>query len=103
MSNDEQPVSANTVPGSLAQVAITMRYTFLAYFRSRRFLILLIIGNGLKPGLHSQGFRHGHDVLETRRLVVAFQDAAHSSPRHLAPLSEGVGRHFQGAPPHLKR
>ena len=44
MSNDQQPVSANTVPGSLAQVGVTMRYTFLDYFRSRRFIILLIIG-----------------------------------------------------------
>jgi ABC-2 type transport system permease protein len=33
----------NEVPGSMAQVGITMKYTFLDYFRSRRFLILLVI------------------------------------------------------------
>jgi ABC-2 type transport system permease protein len=31
----------NKVPNSLAQVRITIRYTFLDYFRSRRFAILL--------------------------------------------------------------
>jgi ABC-2 type transport system permease protein len=31
------------VPGSMTQVGITMKYTFLDYFRSRRFFILLII------------------------------------------------------------
>ena len=35
--------SINSVPSSLTQVRITMKYTFLEYFRSRRFLILLII------------------------------------------------------------
>jgi ABC-2 type transport system permease protein len=46
MTTNNQPEvrSANTVPGSLAQVGVTMKYTFLDYFRSRRFLILLIIG-----------------------------------------------------------
>lgn len=33
--------SANNVPGSITQVGITMRYTFLDYLRSRRFVILL--------------------------------------------------------------
>jgi len=33
----------NTVPSSMAQIGITMKYTFLEYFRSRRFLILLTI------------------------------------------------------------
>lgn len=33
----------NKVPSSMAQVGITMKYTFLDYFRSRRFFILLII------------------------------------------------------------
>jgi len=36
-------VSENRVPSSLTQVGITMKYTFLDYFRSRRFFILLII------------------------------------------------------------
>jgi ABC-2 type transport system permease protein len=40
---DNETISSNTVPGSMAQVGITMKYTFLDYFRSRRFLILLII------------------------------------------------------------
>jgi ABC-2 type transport system permease protein len=35
--------SENTIPGSMAQVGISMKYTFLEYFRSRRFLIMLII------------------------------------------------------------
>jgi ABC-2 type transport system permease protein len=35
--------SANSVPSSLTQVRITMKYTLLEYLRSRRFLILLII------------------------------------------------------------
>ena len=35
--------SANQVPGSIAQIGTTMKYTFLEYFRSRRFLYLLII------------------------------------------------------------
>jgi ABC-2 type transport system permease protein len=33
--------SSNKVPSSLAQVRIIMKYTFLDYFRSRRFFILL--------------------------------------------------------------
>jgi ABC-2 type transport system permease protein len=39
----EKSVSAagNKVPGSITQVGITMRYTFLDYLRSRRFVILL--------------------------------------------------------------
>jgi ABC-2 type transport system permease protein len=46
MTTNNQPEikSANTVPGSLAQVGVTMKYTFIDYFRSRRFLILLVIG-----------------------------------------------------------
>lgn len=35
--------SPNKVPSSLNQIGITMKYTFLDYFRSRRFFILLII------------------------------------------------------------
>lgn len=42
MSNPQ--VAAERVPGSTAQVGTIMRYTFLDYFRSRRFYILLIIG-----------------------------------------------------------
>ncbi len=38
-----QPESQGQVPGSLEQVAITTRFTFLDYIRSRRFSILLII------------------------------------------------------------
>ncbi|MDV3293293.1 MAG: ABC transporter permease [Nitrososphaerales archaeon] len=34
---------ANTVPGSARQLAIITKYTFLDYFRSRRFFILLLI------------------------------------------------------------
>ncbi|HML02800.1 MAG TPA: ABC transporter permease [Candidatus Bathyarchaeia archaeon] len=41
--NQNEVQSANSVPSSLTQVRITMKYTFLEYFRSRRFLILLII------------------------------------------------------------
>jgi ABC-2 type transport system permease protein len=41
--NEADIVSKNKVPSSMAQVGITMKYTFLDYFRSRRFLILLII------------------------------------------------------------
>jgi len=41
--NDIETASANTVPSSLTQVGITMKYTFLDYFRSRRFFILLTI------------------------------------------------------------
>src|SRR4030042_1759296 len=36
-------VSNNKVPGSMTQVGITMKYTFLDYFRTRRFFILLLI------------------------------------------------------------
>jgi ABC-2 type transport system permease protein len=36
-------VSNNKVPSSLTQVGITTKYTFLDYFRSRRFFILLTI------------------------------------------------------------
>lgn len=36
-------VSSNKVPSSLAQVGLTMKYTFLNYFRSRRFFLLLSI------------------------------------------------------------
>ena len=36
-------VSNNKVPSSMTQVGITMKYTFLDYFRSRRFIILLAI------------------------------------------------------------
>jgi ABC-2 type transport system permease protein len=35
---------ASRIPGSVAQVGTIMRYTFLDYFRSRRFYILLSIG-----------------------------------------------------------
>jgi ABC-2 type transport system permease protein len=42
MSENEN-ISGNTVPSSMKQVGITMKYTFLDYIRSRRFLILLII------------------------------------------------------------
>ena len=41
--NETETISGNKVPSSMAQVGITMKYTFLEYFRSRRFLILLII------------------------------------------------------------
>jgi ABC-2 type transport system permease protein len=41
--NKTQNAPSNVVPSSLAQAGITMRYTFLDYFRSRRFFILLII------------------------------------------------------------
>ena len=36
-------ISSNHVPSNLAQVGVTMKYTFLEYFRSRRFFILLTI------------------------------------------------------------
>ena len=36
-------ISNNKVPSSLAQIGVTMKYTFLNYFRSRRFFILLSI------------------------------------------------------------
>ena len=38
-----QAISANQVPGSLAQVGVTIKYAFLDYLRSRRFFILLAI------------------------------------------------------------
>src|SRR5439155_1181886 len=38
-----QVESASRVPSSLTQVRVTMKYTFLDYFRSRRFFILLAI------------------------------------------------------------
>jgi ABC-2 type transport system permease protein len=41
--NEARNVSENKVPSSLTQVGITMKYTFLDYFRSRRFFILLVI------------------------------------------------------------
>ncbi len=41
--NDSEIPSGNKVPGSLSQVGVTMKYTFLDYFRSRRFFILLAI------------------------------------------------------------
>ena len=37
----QSSTSGNKVPDSISQVRITMRYTFLDYFRSRRFAILL--------------------------------------------------------------
>lgn len=41
--NETETIYGNKVPSSMAQVRISMKYTFLEYFRSRRFLILLII------------------------------------------------------------
>jgi ABC-2 type transport system permease protein len=41
--NEAETISDNKVPSSLTQIGITMKYTFLDYFRSRRFFILLII------------------------------------------------------------
>jgi ABC-2 type transport system permease protein len=41
--NETQTVSSNSVPGSMAQVSIITKYTFLDYFRSRRFFVLLLI------------------------------------------------------------
>jgi len=41
--NETGIISGNKVPSSMAQVGITMKYTFLDYFRSRRFFILLTI------------------------------------------------------------
>jgi ABC-2 type transport system permease protein len=38
-----KPEAGNVVPGSLDQAAVTTRYTFLDYIRSRRFAILLIL------------------------------------------------------------
>ena len=36
-------ISSSSVPNDIAQIGITMKYTFLDYFRSRRFIILLTI------------------------------------------------------------
>jgi ABC-2 type transport system permease protein len=41
--SEQEVKSANTVPGSMAQVGIMTRYTLLDYFRSRRFAILLVL------------------------------------------------------------
>ena len=41
--NETEAISEDKVPSSLTQIGITMKYTFLDYFRSRRFFILLII------------------------------------------------------------
>lgn len=41
--NEIKIAYGNNVPGSLAQVGITMKYTLLDYVRSRRFFILLTI------------------------------------------------------------
>lgn len=41
--NETQTAPSNAVPGSITQIGVTMKYTFLDYFRSRRFFILLII------------------------------------------------------------
>jgi ABC-2 type transport system permease protein len=40
---EAKTVSGNVVPSSMTQIGIITKYTFLDYFRSRRFLILLII------------------------------------------------------------
>ena len=40
---ETETICGNKVPSSMAQVRISMKYTFLEYFRSRRFLIMLII------------------------------------------------------------
>jgi ABC-2 type transport system permease protein len=41
--NEKEDVPTNKVPGSLEQVGITLKYTFIDYLRSRRFFILLTI------------------------------------------------------------
>ena len=41
--NSTEVASKNQVPGSLTQVGVTIKYTFLDYLRSRRFFILLAI------------------------------------------------------------
>src|SRR2546428_5634017 len=41
--NSTEAISADQVPGSLAQVGVIVKYTFLDYLRSRRFFILLAI------------------------------------------------------------
>jgi ABC-2 type transport system permease protein len=40
---EAETVFGNTVPSNRMQVGVTMKYTFLEYFRSRRFFILLVI------------------------------------------------------------
>ncbi len=40
---EPQTASGNSVPNSMAQVGIITKYTFLDYFRSRRFFVLLAI------------------------------------------------------------
>jgi ABC-2 type transport system permease protein len=40
---ETENISKNKVPSSLTQIGITTRYTFLDYFRSRKFFILLAI------------------------------------------------------------
>jgi len=40
---ETEAIYGNKVPSSMAQVQISMKYTFLEYIRSRRFLIVLII------------------------------------------------------------
>jgi ABC-2 type transport system permease protein len=41
--SEPKTVNENVVPGSMIQVGVITKYTFLDYFRSRRFLILVII------------------------------------------------------------
>jgi len=41
--NEKEDVSMNKVPDSLQQVGITLKYTIIDYFRSRRFFVLLVI------------------------------------------------------------
>jgi ABC-2 type transport system permease protein len=43
MDMAESQTNVSRVPNSMAQVGVTMRYTFLDYLRSRRFVILLAI------------------------------------------------------------
>jgi ABC-2 type transport system permease protein len=51
----ESTPTGNSVPGSLAQVLVMMKYTFQDYLRSRRFAILMVImvliGGGLTVAL----------------------------------------------------
>jgi len=61
-----EKLSANKVPGSLAQVGITMKYTFLDYLRSRRFFILLIIALLISAALTlSVGYYRGPSFLSS--------------------------------------
>jgi ABC-2 type transport system permease protein len=59
MSNPTTTKTTNTVPGSLAQVLVMMKYTFQDYLRSRRFAILMVIillvGGGLTVALAYYG------------------------------------------------